>query len=629
MSPITTAPSSSTSSTGQQLKPRKKLSSVTIRFVGDSGDGMQLVGSAFSDASAVLGNDISTLPDYPSEIRAPAGTIAGVSGYQLQFASTDIFTPGDEVDVLVAMNPAALKTNLAVVKRGGIILVNEDAFDAIDLKKAGYAENPLDGDSLASYRVIKVPVDKLNSEAVKETGLPPKQAERCKNFFTLGLVCWLYDRPIEQTLAYIEQKFGKKNPVVAKANTLALKAGFNFGETTEIMPEQYHVEKAVLPPGVYRKITGNEAVAYGLVTAAKLAGKRLFYGSYPITPATTILETLAEMKNFDVVTFQAEDEIAAMGSVVGAAFGGVIAATGTSGPGLALKTEAIGLAVMTELPMVIVDVQRGGPSTGLPTKTEQSDLYQAVYGRNGDCPLPVIAATTPADCFDATIEAVRIAVRYMTPVMLLTDGYIGNSSEPWLVPTFDKLPKILALHPGKPEGDAEFMPYARNADLSRPWAIPGTPGLEHRVGGLEKQDVTGAVSHDPRNHQRMTDLRAQKVAGIKAAGPEYFWTGPEFGEVLLVGWGGTFGTIKAATIQLQQQGVSVASCQIRYVNPLPADLGDKFKRFKQVIVCELNAGQLRTLIRGRYQIDPKAITKVQGQPFTINDIINGIKKVLA
>ncbi len=624
----TTAPSPSASKTVQQGKPRKQLSSVTIRFVGDSGDGMQLVGSVFSDASALFGNDISTLPDFPSEIRAPAGTIAGVSGYQIQFASTDIYTPGDDVDVLVAMNPAALKTNLGVVKRGGIILVNEDAFDAVDLKKAGYTDNPLENDTLHGYRVIKVPVDKLNNEAVKETGLPPKQAERCKNFFTLGLVCWLYDRPLGPTLDYIEHKFGKKNPLVAKANTLALKAGYNFGDTTEIMPEQYHVERAILPPGTYRKVTGNEAVAIGLACAARLAGKRLFYGSYPITPATTILETLAEMKNHDVVTFQAEDEIAAMGAVIGAAFGGAIAATGTSGPGMALKTEAIGLAVMTELPMVIVDVQRGGPSTGLPTKTEQSDLYQAVIGRNGDCPVPVIAATSPADCFDATIEATRIAVRYMTPVILLTDGYIGNSSEPWLIPQFEKLPRISIHHPDTPNSEAGFQPYVRNDDNSRPWAIPGTPGLEHRVGGLEKQDCVGCVSHDPRNHQRMTELRAAKVAGIKPAGSEYLWTGPEFGDVLLVGWGGTYGTLKAATIQLQQKGVNIACCQIRYLNPMPADLGDKLRRFKHVVVCELNNGQLHALIRARYLFDAKRINKIQGQPFTINDIVGGLNKIL-
>jgi 2-oxoglutarate/2-oxoacid ferredoxin oxidoreductase subunit alpha len=607
---------------------RSRVAAVTIRFAGDSGDGMQLAGTQFSDASALVGNDISTLPDYPAEIRAPAGTLAGVSGYQLQFASTDIYTPGDEVDTLVAMNPAALKTNLGFAKKGALILVNEDAFDAAELKKANYAANPLDDGSLSGYRVIRIPIDRMNAEAVKEAGLTGKQAERCKNFFTLGLVFWLYDRPLEQTLAYIEQKF-RKNPAVAKANTLALKAGYNFGETTELMPEQYVVEPARLPAGTYRKITGNEAVALGLVTAARLAGKRLFYGSYPITPASTILETLADMKNHDVVTFQAEDEIAAMGSTIGAAFGGAIAATGTSGPGMALKTEAIGLAVMTELPVVIVDVQRGGPSTGLPTKTEQSDLYQAVLGRNGDCPVPVIAATSPSDCFDATIEATRIAVRYMTPVILLTDGYIGNSSEPWRVPEFAKMRKIEVVHPQTPNDPKGFMPYRRDEDLARPWALPGTKGLEHRVGGLEKQDITGGVSHDPKNHQRMTELRAEKVARVRPEGPTCIWTGPDSGDVLLVGWGGTHGTIKAAVEQLQQEGMKIAACQLRYIHPLPDDLGPRLKRFPRIVVCELNYGQLRTLLRAQYLIEPSGINKIQGQPFTIGDIVDGVHKALS
>ncbi len=611
--------------TEQHRKQSISVPSVTIRFVGDSGDGMQLVGTQFSDVSALMGNDISTLPDYPSEIRAPAGTIAGVSGYQVQFASSDVFTPGDEVDTLVAMNPAALRANLASVRPGGHVIVNEDAFTAAELKKAGYQGNPIEGESLAGYRLVKVPIDRLTAETLKTSGLTPKQIERCKNFFSLGVICWLYDRPLEPTLHYIDAKFGKKLPAVAAANSAVLRAGYDFSETAEFFPVQYKVDKAKLKAGKYRKVTGNEGVALGLVTAAKLAGKQLFYGSYPITPATDILHNLADMKAHGVVTFQAEDEIAGIGSAIGASYGGSLAATGTSGPGMALKTEAIGLAVMTELPLVIVNVQRGGPSTGLPTKTEQSDLFQAVLGRNGECPLPVIAATSPSDCFNAALEAATLAIKYMTPVVVLTDGYIANSAEPWLIPNISDLQPIKVQHPTDP---ATYHPYSRNADGARPWAIPGTPGLEHRIGGLEKQDITGNLSGDPANHHRMVQLRAEKVANAKPAGAPWIWTGPESADLLLLGWGGTYGAIKAATLELQAAGVSVAACQIRYVNPLPADLGDALKRFKKILVPELNLGQLVMLIRAKYLIDAIPFSKVRGQPFTVSEIVRAANECL-
>jgi 2-oxoglutarate ferredoxin oxidoreductase subunit alpha len=610
-------------------KPAVKLPSVIIRFAGDSGDGMQMAGTQFTDTSAVLGNDISTLPDYPAEIRAPAGTTAGVSGYQIHFSSDDIFTPGDDVDTLVAMNPAALKTGIKGVKIGGIIIVNEDSFSAGDLKRAGYESNPLEDGTLGKYRVVKLPIDKANAEAVKETGLNAKQANRCKNFFALGVVYWLYDRPLTSTVDYIEEKFGKKNPQAAQANILALKAGYNLGETTELFTEQYKVDPAKLPAGVYRKVTGNEAMVLGLATAAQLGDAELFYGRYPITPASEILHGLAELKNFRVTTFQAEDEICAIGSAIGAAFGGAFACTGTSGPGLALKTEAIGLAVMTELPLVIVDVQRGGPSTGLPTKTEQSDLFQAIYGRNGECPVPVIAAASPSDCFQAAIDAFRIAIKYMTPVLLLSDGYIANGAEPWLIPDVSTFEKITVVHPSQANDEKGYMPYKRNGDLARPWAIPGTPGLEHRIGGLEKQDVTGNISYDAANHDHMCRLRAAKVAGIKPAGEPYLWTGPDHGDVLLVSWGGTFGAVKAATRELRSQGVNAASCHLRYLNPLPADLGTKLKQFKHIIVPELNLGQLCTVLRSTYLIDAKSFNKVRGQPFTINELVEGVKERIA
>lgn len=615
----------------QSASPKKRITtlpSVTVRFCGDSGDGMQLAGTQFTDTSAIVGNDISTLPDFPAEIRAPAGTPAGVSGFQIHFSSTDIFTPGDEVDALVAMNPAALRANIRSVKDGGIVIVNEDAFAAGDLKKADYARNPLDDGSLSRYRVIKVPINKLTSEAAKGTGLGAKDIDRCKNMFALGLCYWLYGRPLETTLQFIEAKFSKKQ-AVAMANTLALKAGHAFGETAELFNEQYQVPKAKLAPGRYRKITGNEAVAIGMVTASKLAGKELVYCSYPITPASDILHELAAMKSFGVVTFQAEDEIAAVGAAIGASFGGALGATGTSGPGLALKAEAIGLAVMTEMPLVIVDVQRGGPSTGLPTKTEQADLLQAMFGRNGESPVPVIAACSPADCFIATVEAFTIATQYMTPVLLLTDGYLANGSEPWRLPDFDKLPKIQITHPTQKNDAKGFLPYLRNADLVRPWAIPGTEGLEHRIGGLEKQDVTGNVSYDPGNHEHMIRTRAKKVAGIRPVGEDLIITGQTTGKVLVVGWGSTFGAIKAATLEMQDQGVSVSACHVRYLNPLPKRLGELCKGFDHVLVPEMNTGQLLMLLRATYLVDAKPLTKVRGQPFTITEIKRGIKQIMA
>jgi 2-oxoglutarate/2-oxoacid ferredoxin oxidoreductase subunit alpha len=602
------------------------LKSVTVRFAGDSGDGMQLAGAQFTDTSAAVGNDISTLPDFPAEIRAPAGTMAGVSGYQIHFSSQEIFTPGDDVDALVAMNPAALRANLSSVRDGGIVIVDEDSFGPNDLKKAGYANNPLEDGSLGKYRLVRVPIDKLNLAATKESGLGTKDSNRCKNMFALGLVYWLYGRPLDLTLDHIAAKFAKK-PSVALANSLALKSGYNYGETTELFHEQYQVPKAKLAPGVYRKITGNEALAMGMIAASKLSGKQLVYCSYPITPASDILHNLAAQKHFGVTTFQAEDEISAIGAAIGASFGGALGATGTSGPGVALKSEAIGLAVMTELPVVVIDVQRGGPSTGLPTKTEQADLLQVLHGRNGECPVPVIAACSPSDCFNAAIEAFTLATQYMTPVVLLSDGYIANGAEPWLIPDVSKLPGIVIQHPVFEEGKA-FQPYQRNADRVRPWALPGTAGLEHRIGGLEKQDVTGNVSYDPANHEHMVRLRAAKIAGIRPPGADLLLTGEEKGDLLLVGWGGTFGAIKAATLQLRQEGLSVSAVHLRYLNPIAAKLGELLKSFKHVLVPELNLGQLLLLLRAKYLVDAQGLNKVRGQPFTITEIVRAAQNIL-
>ena len=614
-------------------KPVEERTDIAVRFAGDSGDGMQLAGTQFTHSSAIFGNDISTFPDFPAEIRAPAGSLAGVSGYQVRFGSTEIHTPGDLVDTLVAFNPAALKTNLDDVREGGLVIVNEDAFGATDLRKAGYDKNPLDDGSIKHRRVYRVPVSMLTDEALKESGLGPKQVDRCKNFFALGLVAWLYGRSLEPTIRWVDEKFGK-NPQVADANKTVLKAGHAYGETCELFVSSYHVSKAPLPAGKYRRISGNEATSLGLIAAAQLAGKELFYGSYPITPASDILHSMARHKNFGVKTFQAEDEIAAMASVLGAAFAGDLAVTGTSGPGLALKAEAIGLAVMTELPAVIVNVQRGGPSTGLPTKTEQADLWQAVFGRNGECPVPVLAASSPSDCFNTAIEAVRIAFKFMTPVIMLTDGYIANGEEPWAIPDVAGLPKIDAKYLTKPNNGENghaggFLPYKRDENLARPWAIPGTPGLEHRIGGLEKKDVTGEVNCDPDNHEHMIHTRAKKIAGIAEDIPEQQVAGPEKGDVLVLGWGGTAGAIRSAVERVQEQGRSVAYAHLRYVNPFPRNLGTVLRNYKTVLIPELNAGQLRLLIRARYLVDAVGLNKIKGKPFLISEIETRIGELLA
>lgn len=610
----------------------QELDSVTIRFAGDSGDGMQLAGTQFTSASAILGNDISTLPDFPAEIRAPAGTLAGVSGFQVHFSSHEIHTPGDRLNSLVAMNPAALKTNLKDLEAGGILIVNSDAFGTGDLHKAGYKVNPLEDGSLKGYRVIRVPINVLNREAVREVKLSPREADRCKNFFALGLVYWLYERSLDPTLRWIREKFGK-NPAVLEANTRTLKAGYNYGETTEALPVHYRVAPAAIKPGTYRKITGNEALAMGLVAATSLADVPLLYASYPITPASDILHYLSDMKRFGVRTMQAEDEIAAIGMAIGASFGGALGVTATSGPGICLKSEAIGLAVMTELPVVIIDVQRGGPSTGLPTKTEQADLLQAMYGRNGECPAAILAPCSPADCFAMVFEAVRIAIRFMTPVFLMSDGYLANGAEPWLIPRVDQLPKISVTHPQAPNsngnGEAHFLPYKRDERLVRQWAIPGTPGLEHRIGGLEKEDVTGNVSYDPANHEHMIHTRAQKVANIALEIPELAVNGPAEGDLLVIGWGGTYGSIATAVERAQRKGQRVAQAHLRYLNPMPKNIGDVLKRYRKVLVPELNCGQLRFVLRAQFLVDAVGLNKIQGRPFLVSEIEEKIEELLS
>lgn len=618
---------------GSPSKRREERESVVIRFCGDSGDGMQLVGTQFTNVSATFGNDVSTLPDFPAEIRAPQGTLAGVSGFQLCFSSQDIFTPGDEVDTLVAMNPAALKTNLADLKRGGTLIINTDEFDKGNLLKAGYEVNPLeDGQLLAGYHVHKVPMTRLNRDAVNGLGLSLKEQDRSRNLFALGLVYWLYDRDRKPTEEWIQDKF-KKKPEVVEANLRALRGGFNYGFSTESFTTHYVVPKAKLAPGKYRKITGNEAVAWGLVTAARLAGKTLFFGGYPITPASDILHSLSELKHFGVRTFQAEDEIAAMSSVCGAAFAGEIAVTASSGPGICLKGEAMGLGVMTELPMIIVNVQRGGPSTGLPTKTEQSDLLLSLFGRNGDSPIPVVAASSPGDCFGLMVDAVRMAVEFMTPVIFLSDGYIANGSEPWSIPKFGDMQPITVQHPtGRPAGvegtPDDFLPYLRNDKGARPWAIPGTPGLEHRIGGLEKADITGNVDYSPGNHHKMVMNRVNKVAGIANHIPLQTVEGPESGKLLVISWGGTFGAVRTAVQQCVRAGKSVAHTHLRYLNPFPKNLGEIIQRYDQVLIPELNVGQLRLLIRGTYLANAVGLNKIQGKPFLVNEIVRKIDELL-
>ena len=564
-----------------------ELENVTIRFAGDSGDGMQLTGTQFTNTSAMLGNDISTLPDYPAEIRAPAGSIPGVSGFQISFSSRDIRTPGDEPNVLVAMNPAALKVNLPDLEKGGIVIVNSDAFSELNLKKAGYDKNPLEDGTVSGYRLISIPLSSLNANALKELNLPKKEAERSKNFFALGMMYWLYDRPLEPTLNWIESKFQKK-PQIQSANSQALRAGFNYADTTELFTTYYRVRKANLAPGKYRNITGNEASALGFIAASQVSHRPLFYASYPITPASDILHELSRHKNFGVKTFQAEDEISAMGAAIGASFAGHLALTGTSGPGVALKSEAIGLAVMTELPVVIANIQRGGPSTGLPTKTEQADLLQAMFGRNGECPVAIVAPATPGDCFRMAFEAFRLATMFMTPVFYLSDGYLGNGSEPWRIPNINELPKIDIEFRTDPDG---FYPYLRDEKtLSRPWAIPGTPGLEHRIGGIEKQHITGNVSYHPDNHEFMVRLRAEKIARIANFVPDIEVFGQSEGKVLVVGWGGTYGAITSAVESLQEKGKSVSSIHLRYLNPFPKNLGEILSRFEKVLVPSLTSG---------------------------------------
>jgi len=610
----------------QPEKHHEELETVTIRFAGDSGDGMQLTGTQFTNTSAVVGNDISTLPDFPAEIRAPAGSLPGVSGFQLNFSSQDIKTPGDQPNVLVAMNPAALKVNLADLEEGGTLIVNTDSFTAENLKYANYASNPLDDNSLAGFRVHKLPITTLNMNALKgNVELSRKEIDRSKNFFALGVLYWLYDRPMENTLNWIREKFAK-SPELAKANEIALKTGYNFADTTEVFTTHYTVKKAKIAPGKYRKITGNEATAIGFIAASQIAGRPLFYGSYPITPASDILHELSRHKSFGVKTFQAEDEIAAVCAAIGASFAGQIGLTGTSGPGVALKQEAIGLAVMTELPLVIVNVQRGGPSTGLPTKTEQADLFQAVWGRNGECPAIVVAPATPADCFHMAIEAVRLAFKYMSPVFYLSDGYLANGAEPWAIPGIDELPKIDVEFHTDP---TTFMPYARDPEtLARPYALPGTPGLEHRIGGIEKQHITGNVNYDPENHHLMVKLRQEKIDRVVADVPPVEVMGEPSGKVLVLGWGSTYGSISSAVEKMQREGKSVSAAHLRHLNPFPRNLGEVLAAFETVIVPEMNLGQLCTMIRAKYLVDAVPFSKVKGRPFQIREIVRKVEEYL-
>ena len=601
------------------------LERVTIRFAGDSGDGMQLTGTQFTRTAAVFGNDVSTLPDYPAEIRAPAGSLPGVSGFQISFSSAEIYTPGDEPDVLVAMNPAALRTNLGDLPPGGALIVNQDAFIPANLKKAGYESNPLQDGSLKQYNLFEIPISTLNERSLEGLDMTSKQKDLTKNFFALGVMFWLYERSMDPTLRWIEQRFSAK-PVVAEANMRALKAGYAFGETTEMFHTTYRVAPAKLSPGTYRNITGNEATALGFVTAARLAKRDLVYGSYPITPASDILHQLAGYKNFGVKTFQAEDEIAAIGAAIGASYGGAMGLTASSGPGIALKSEALNLAVMVELPLVVIDVQRAGPSTGMPTKTEQGDLLMAMFGRNSDSPVPIVAPATPAECFDYAVEAFRIALKYMTPVFYLSDAFLATGAEPWKIPSVADLPDIsVSNHTDR----ATFQPYARDPQtLARPWAVPGTPGLEHRIGGLEKADVTGNVSYDPENHHRMQMLRQQKVAAIAAEIPPVVPYGPENGDLLILGWGSTYGAIRTATDRLQAEGWSVAHAHLRYLNPLPSNVGELLTRYRRVLVPEVNLGQLSLLLRARFLVDIVGYNKERGKPFRIIEIKQAAEQLL-
>jgi 2-oxoglutarate ferredoxin oxidoreductase subunit alpha len=619
------SPASPESAARTASKPIEERDTVVIRFAGDSGDGMQVTGSQFTNETALAGNDLSTLPDFPAEIRAPAGTLAGVSGFQLHFSSREVYTPGDSPDVLVAMNPAALKVNLGDLKPGGILIVDTETFNEQNLKKAEYTGNPLTDGSLERHQVFQIDITKLTINALQDLNLPTRTMLRCKNFFALGLTSWLFQRPIDATIKFVEQRF-KRTPDLAEANLRVLRAGWNFGETTELFAKSYHVPAARIAPGKYRNITGNSAAALGFIAAARRANLPLFLGSYPITPASDILHEMAAYKNFDVYTFQAEDEIAGVGAALGAAFGGAIGVTTTSGPGMCLKAETVNLAVSVELPIVIADIQRGGPSTGLPTKTEQADLLMALYGRNSDSPIPVLAASTPADCFATAFEAVRIAVKYMTPVIFLSDGYLANGAEPWLLPRAADLPEVLVEFRTDPNG---FFPYLRDAEtLSRPWVVPGTPGLEHRIGGLEKEYLTGNVSYAPNNHEQMVRVRARKIAGITREIPPTAVSGPASGKVLVIGWGSTAGSIAAAVKQLQSAGKAVSHVHLRYLNPLPPDLGDIIKRFERVLIPEMNLGQLLKVIRAEYLVDAVGLNKIQGQPFKVGEIVTRINRLL-
>ena len=608
------------------------LQNVVIKFAGDSGDGMQLTGSQFTNNTAMLGIDLATFPDFPAEIRAPIGTLPGVSGYQLRFSSDRVYTPGDECDVLVAMNAAALKVNLSGLKKGGKIIVNEDGFDSKNLRLANYPDgiNPLEDQSLEGYEVIKMDVTKMTREALKDFTMGMKEKDRAKNMFVLGFLYWMYNRDMDNTVGFLKEKFGKKQDIL-DSNIKVLQAGYNFGDTTETFSARYTVEKAKMDAGTYRSIMGNQALAYGLIAASQKSGLPLFLGSYPITPASDILHELARYKTFGIKTFQAEDEIAAITSAIGASYGGSLGITTTSGPGMALKAEAMGLAVMLEIPLLIVNIQRGGPSTGLPTKTEQSDLMQAYYGRNGECPMPIISASTPSDCFDVAYEAIRIAVQHMTPVILLSDGYIANGAEPWKFPqSADLKPIDVKFKTQLGHGEEKFQPYLRDEKLVRPWVIPGTAGMEHRIGGLEKQNITGNISYEAENHQLMVKIRQEKVDKIASYIPaQHLDSGPEKGKILVLGWGSTFGSIKSACAELQKEGHAISHAHLRYVRPFPANLGDIIKNFDQVLIPEINNGQLIKIIRDVYMIDAKGYNKIMGVPITKGELVDELKKMLA
>jgi 2-oxoglutarate ferredoxin oxidoreductase subunit alpha len=605
-------------------KAVEQRESVVIRFAGDSGDGMQLTGGQFTSETAILGNDLSSFPDFPAEIRAPAGSLPGVSGFQLHFADHDILTPGDRPDVLVAMNPAALKTNLNDLVKGGTLIVNRDAFNERNLEKAGYTANPLDDGSLGEFQVHDVGLTSMTLEALKQIDVTKREAERAKNMFALGLMSWLFHRPTEGTLAFLEKKFAKA-PNIRDANVKAFQAGYAFGETTETFAVSYEVKPATLAPGTYRNITGNQALAYGLVAASKLSGLPLFLGAYPITPASAILEELARHKNFGIRTFQAEDEIAAVGAAVGAAFGGALGICTSAGPGIVLKQETIGLAITLELPLLILDVQRAGPSTGMPTKPEQADLLMVMYGRNSESPVPVVAAATPGQCFDAAIEAARIAIKYRTPVFLLSDAYLANGSEPWLLPDLATLPDISVPFATEPNFEGDFMPYLRDpATLARPWAVPGTPGLEHRIGGLEKADITGNVSYDPDNHDLMVRLRAQKVAAIASDIPELEVDDQDGARLLVLSWGGTYGPVAAGVRRIRKDGGAVAHAHLKYLNPFPRNTGDVLKRYERVLVPEINLGQLLQLVRAQFLVDAVGYNRVRGLPLRASEVADAI-----